>query len=142
MTIAPGDRRAKGTQMTVVTRTRSRVHALVGLIVALAAVITPVALAGTSPNGPFDPWAYALVHRSAAESQQYGPLDPWAYAVIHGQDDMRVASATPEIRSDSSGGMDWGAAGVGAAGAFGLMVLLAGGTFVMRKRTALARPRL
>ena len=70
--------------MTSVTHTSSRVLALVGLIVALA-LTAPAALARASQrdNGPLDPWAYALVHRSSAESQQYGPLDPWAYAVYH-----------------------------------------------------------
>jgi hypothetical protein len=41
----------------------------------------------TSGNGPLDPWAYGLIHRStqanATPAAGYGPLDPWAYAVIH-----------------------------------------------------------
>ena len=127
--------------MTSVTHTSSRVLALVGLIVALA-LTAPAALARASQrdNGPLDPWAYALVHRSSAESQQYGPLDPWAYAVIH-RGNVSGSSVVPAIKSDNGGGMDWGDAGVGAAGAFGLVVLLAGATFAVRKRATLARPR-
>ena len=164
--------------MPFTTHTSSRVLALIGLIVGLA-VVTEPALAGTNQNGPLDPWAYALVHRSAAETQQYGPLDPWAYALVHESAAMQEQSpldpwayalvhksaATPEqsppgvrghqvIReaeesglqsapetSETSAGMDWGSAGIGAAGAFGLVILLAGGTIIVRRRSALARLR-
>jgi len=165
--------------MPFTTHTSSRVLALIGLIVGLA-VVTEPALAGTNQNGPLDPWAYALVHRSAAETQQYGPLDPWAYALVHrsaaetqqyGPLDpwayalVHKSAATPEhnppdarahvIReaeesglqsvapatSETSAGMDWGSAGIGAAGAFGLVILLVGGTIIVRRRSALARLR-
>jgi hypothetical protein len=124
--------------MPLTTHTSSRFLALIGLIVGLA-VVTPPALAGTNQNGPLDPWAYALVHRSAAETQQYGPLDPWAYAAIHRSDASRP-SMVPAINSEGDG-INWGDAGIGAAVAFGLMVLVAGGTVVVRKRVALVRPR-
>jgi len=145
--------------MTSVTNITSRILAVIGLTVALA-VAASAALAASDQNGPLDPWAYALVHRSAAEAQQdgpldwwqyalvdrsaaeaqqNGPLDPWAYAVIH-RGDASGPSMIPATKSESSG-MNWGDAGIGAAAVFGLMLLLAGGTIVVRKRTALARPR-
>jgi hypothetical protein len=164
--------------MPFTTRTSSRVLALIGLIVGLA-VVTEPALAGTNQSGPLDPWAYALVHRSAAETQQYGPLDPWAYALVNKSAAtpeqtpldpwayalVHKSAATPEqsppdvrahvIReaeesglqsvapdtSETSAGMDWGSAGIGAAGAFGLVILLAGGTIIVRRRSALPRLR-
>jgi hypothetical protein len=145
--------------MPFTTHTSSRVLALISLIVGLA-VVTPPAIAGTNQNGPLDPWAYALVHRSAAETQQYGPLDPWAYALVH-QSAEAPEQSPPDVRahhvireaeesglqsvaretSETSGGMDWGSAGIGAAGVFGLVILLAGGTIIVRRRSALARPR-
>jgi hypothetical protein len=124
--------------MTSVTNITSRVLAVIGLTVALA-VAAPAALAAYDQNGPLDWWQYALVDRSAAEAQQNGPLDPWAYAVIH-RGDASGPSMIPATKSES-GGMNWGDAGIGAAAVFGLMLLLAGGTIVVRKRTALARPR-
>ena len=120
------------------------VIAILMVIVGLAAA-APAGLAGTDANGPLDPWAYALVHRSAAEAQQYGPLDPWAYAAVHKRDFPAASSAVPEMtvmpRLKSDNGLDWGSAGVGAAGAaFGLVILLVGGT-ILRKRSTLPRPR-
>jgi hypothetical protein len=111
-----------------------------GFVLTIAALSASVVQAKpTSGYGPLDPWAYALIHRSAnanvVPAAKYGPLDPWAYAVIHRnsagsitpadvRDHRLVAQLVQADRSTSQSAFNWGDAGIGASVSFGLVLLL------------------
>jgi hypothetical protein len=101
-------------------------------VVAIAAFSAPAVLAKpTSGNGPLDPWAYSVIHRSTqpkpisnrsvqanvVSAGKYGPLDPWAYAVIH-RSSPTVVTARPD------NGFEYSDAGIGASVFFGAALLL------------------
>jgi hypothetical protein len=113
--------------------------------------------------GPLDPWAYAAIHRSRqATLTQSGknPLDLSTSSVIRlhqapvasGSTVDRIVDRPPyasptggiglaaprSVNSDRPNGVDWRDAGIGAAGAFVLMLLAVAVWFAMRKRGILA----
>jgi hypothetical protein len=85
--------------------------------------------------GPLDPWAYALVHRSAPV-QNLGPLDPWAVHLVH-PNGLTAASA-PVSASVESPGFMWRDAGIGAGVTIGAMLLIAAGAMLLRRRRGVA----
>jgi hypothetical protein len=118
-----------------------------GLVVGIAsaATIAPATQA-SGTNGPLDPWAYALVHRSTAAAVvpaggKDGPLDPWAYALVHRSTEPVKAVASNSVPQDvrdhrlvgelvradrlaSQSGFNWGDAGIGALVSFGAVLFL------------------
>jgi hypothetical protein len=130
-----------------------------GFVLTIAAFTASVVQAKpTSGYGPLDPWAYALIHRSATANvvpaANYGPLDPWAYAVIHRnsagsitpadvRDHRLVSPLVQADRSTSQSAFNWGDAGIGASVSFGLVLLLLTAIAVGRRhRQRLSRSRL
>jgi hypothetical protein len=85
--------------------------------------------------GPLDPWAYALVHRSAP-IQNLGPLDPWAVHLVH-PNGLTAASA-PVTATVESPGFIWRDAGIGAGVTIGAMLLIAAGAMLLRRRRGVA----
>jgi hypothetical protein len=114
--------------------------------------------------GPLDPWAYAAIHRSrqatSTQSGKNGPLDLSTSSVIrlhqmpvasgstvdrivdrppYASPTARTGLAAPRsVNSDRPNGVDWRDAGIGAAGAFALMLLAVAVGFAIRKRGILA----
>jgi len=122
---------------------------------AIAAISAPAVLAKpTSGNGPLDPWAYSLVHRSTQSTvtpQSYsavsGPVGvrgyqsfagitpkqsvtPQSYSAVSGPVGVKgyqsFAGITPKhsVTVTSQSGFNWGDAGIGASVAFGALLLL------------------
>jgi hypothetical protein len=116
---------------------------------AIAALSAPAVQAKpTSGNGPLDPWAYGLIHRStqanATPAARYGPLDPWAYAAIHRnssgsvvpqdvRDHRLVAQLVQADRPTSQSAFNWGDAGIGASVSVAAVLLLLS-AFVLGRR--------
>ncbi len=91
-------------------------------VIAIAAFSAPAVQAKPiSGNGPLDPWAYSVIHRTTqanvASAGKYGPLDPWAYAVIH-RSSPSIVTARP------NNGFNWSDALIGASASFGAALLL------------------
>jgi hypothetical protein len=85
--------------------------------------------------GPLDPWAYALVHRSAPV-QNLGPLDPWAIHLVH--PNGLTAAPSPVTATVESPGFVWRDAGIGAGVTIGAMLLIAAGATLLRRRRGVA----
>jgi hypothetical protein len=128
---------------TEMMRNHFRVTRLVlGLAFGLAIAALGASVVQAKPisgYGPLDPWAYALIHRSAqtdvVPAAKTGPLDAWAYAVIHRnsagsivpsdvRDHRLVAQLIQADRSTAQSAFNWGDAGIGASVSFGLVLLL------------------
>jgi hypothetical protein len=97
---------------------------------------------GTQNLGPLDAWAVGQIYKSTQQSTpvsvpkagfasaahagttapvNLGPLDPWAYAAIHKND-----VTAPVVTTTSSSDFSFTDAGIGAAVAFGVAVILLG----------------
>jgi hypothetical protein len=121
--------------MIVSTHLSARLLAALAFVMTVAAIVveTSTASAANGKYGPLDPWAYAAIHRATASVPQ---------EIVRDHGDANFArSARPEAargqsRQESSG-FDWGTAGLGAAGGFGLIVLAGGTTLVVRRRSQL-----
>ena len=107
--------------------------------VAVAAFTTPATQARVYIDGP---------QAKVTAAGNYGPLDPWAYAVIHRTAPGATVAGTaiasgiisPDVRDHqlvrqlvqadrmtsqtSQSGFDWGDAGIGASVSFGVAILL------------------
>jgi hypothetical protein len=73
-------------------------------------------------TGQLAPWERSFFHPNAAAPVNLGPLDPWAYAAIHKNDVTAPVVTTTTSSSDFS----FTDAGIGAAMAFGVAVILLG----------------
>jgi hypothetical protein len=123
----------------------------IGSVVAAAAVAAPAAHAGS-----LDPWAYNVVLRTNAASaplkgeHSFGQnrpvtavqLDPWALNVVteHTRGQYvpvrsAVVSSTPTPLA-GSGGFRWAHAGIGAAVAAALMLIVGGAALGFRRAHA------
>lgn len=89
--------------------------------------------------GPLDPWAYALVHRSAPV-QNLGPLDPWAVHLVH--PNGLTAAPAPVTATVEPAGFMWRDAGIGAGVTIGAMLLIAAGAVLLRRRRGVAHAHL
>jgi hypothetical protein len=107
---------------------------VIGAVAAPAALAKPVSSDGS--DGGYDPWAYSLIYQSRHPSTNLGPLDPWAYSLVH------KTAATPAVTTNSSSGFDFGDAGIGAAAAFSLAVILLGTMVVGLRYRRINRSRL
>lgn len=72
-------------------------------------------------TGQLAPWERNFFQRNAAAPVNLGPLDPWAYAAIHKND-----VTAPIVTTTSSSDFSFTDAGIGAAMAFGVAVILLG----------------
>jgi hypothetical protein len=116
--------------MTSSSSTTPRAAALL-LTVATLLLAVPAAVAGNT--GGLDPWAYNALSQPRAGQA----LDRWAFNAIH--------DGTPVARSEHSvgqqptrstaAGFQWGDAGVGAAFTLVLLLTLAGGVVLVKRRT-------
>ena len=121
--------------MTASTHVSARLLTALAFVVTVAAIVVPTSTA-SAPNGrygPLDPWAYAAIHRAAPSAPQEIVRDSGDANFARS---VRAQAARGQTRQES-GGFDWGTAGMGAAGAFGLIVLAGGTTVVVRQRSHL-----
>jgi hypothetical protein len=129
--------------MNLSTNTIRRLGKAIAVTATVAAMAVPLAQGKSTPAakyGPLDGWAYNLIHNTAPPSTfitdhspgQNGPLDGWANGLIH------RSAASASATSPNPNGFDWGDAGVGAAGTFGLALLAAGVLLATRKRHPIA----
>jgi hypothetical protein len=110
--IAPGDR-----QPQEVREMRSSTHIKIGLAVTL--VLGAIAAPAASAHGAQAGW---VVRPNPDE--QYPPPAP---VIVH--------------VTDPSGGFHWGDAGIGAAGALGLILAATGGSLLLARRRGYSRTR-
>jgi hypothetical protein len=84
----------------------------------------------TTQYGPLDGWAYGAIARYRAENAA-NPLDGWAYGVI-----SRYTARTAVASRPSAGRNEfsWRDAGIGAAGASAVFLLVVGGLMTGRRR--------
>ena len=120
--------------MNVSTTSIRRLGKATALTLAAAAVAVPLAHGEGSPDakgyGAQNRFPYTPAQATQISSVgKYGPLDRWPYDASQSAPAMMIANAS---------GFAWGDAGVGAAGAFGLMLVGTGGMFVLRRRRPLA----
>jgi hypothetical protein len=141
--------------MNMCRKKKGRMLVALSAAFAVAFVAAPAAVGG----GPerLDPWAYNVISKhSAGQEVASGPvgagiydrLDPWAYNEIHalptalltehsvGQDANRkpIEPVTYVVSAAEAAGFDWRAAAVGAAATFGLMLMVAAGTMLRKRR--------
>jgi hypothetical protein len=126
------------------TNIRRRLVKAIVLAAVSTAIAAPVAQAKTASPGKYrlDPWAYSLVH-SREPSGRPPVVAPEITAGLAAPGSLH-SSATPATASQVSqaNSFDWGDAGIGAAGAFGVVLLAAGMARGLRKRGVLAHIRL
>jgi hypothetical protein len=126
---------------------------VIGAVAAPAALAKPVS--SDTLNGGYDPWAVGLIYKSTQQSAapvKLGPLDPWAYSLVYQSTHPSSVQAgsksslapwersffqrnltAPVVTTNSSSSFDYGDAGIGAAAALGVALILLG-TIVMGMR--------
>jgi hypothetical protein len=121
--------------MSASTHVSARLLTALACVATVTTIVVPTSTA-SAPNdryGPLDPWAYAAIHRATASTTQDPVRDSGDANFARS---VQVQAATEQTRQES-GGFDWGTAGMGAVGAFGLIVLAGGTTLVVRRRSQL-----
>jgi hypothetical protein len=142
--------------LTNMNRRAAKAIAFAVAVIAIAMLVPFAQAKATAAEryGPLDPWAYAAIHRSPQATVTVIRLHRTA-PVATGPAVDRIVDRPPYVspsaktvvaapRSVNSGqpnGVDWRDAGIGAAGAFALMLLAVAVGFAMRKRGTLAHSR-
>jgi hypothetical protein len=125
---------AKGEVMKLSTHTIRRLFGGTLVLLAVAAIVAPTVAA----RGALDPWQQNLNAR-----EEYAQMtDPWALNLLArqthrdgGYATARAHQSAASVEVGASNGFDWGDAGIGAASAFGVMLLAAGTVIGLRKRS-------
>jgi hypothetical protein len=118
-----------------ITTTR-RLAKAIAVALGVVAMAVPAAQATVQPAGnvPLDPWAYNVTHRSAPSVELITEHSA-------GQNGTGLRSAVPSSSAATSleaTGFSWRDAGIGAAGALTLLLVVGGAMLALRKRSALA----
>jgi hypothetical protein len=99
---------------------------------ALAAALTVAALAAPATQASIDTDAR---HQALVDKVQQAQVDARHQALLrHGEQGPVVYVTKGTQQVTSSGGTDWGNAGIGAGAAFGVVLIAAAGAFVGRKK--------
>jgi len=98
---------------------------------ALAATLAVAALAAPATQASID----TARHQALVDKVQQAQVDARHQALLrHGEQGPVVYVTRGTQQLTSSGGTDWGNAGIGAGAAFGVVLIAAAGAFVGRKK--------
>ena len=103
---------------------------------ALAAALAVAALAAPATQASIDTDArHQARHQALVDKVQQAQVDARHQALLrHGEQEPFVYVTRGTHQVTSSGGTDWGNAGIGAGAAFGVVLIAAAGAFVGRKK--------
>ena len=106
-------------------------HGRNGKLKALATAFAVAAIAAPAAQGSIDTDAR---HQALVDKVQQAQVDARHQALLRHEQGPVVYVTRGTQQVTSSGGTDWGNAGIGAGAAFGVVLIAAAGAFVGRKK--------